>query len=248
MRKYLLLSILSVFLFSCEEDETSAPTNALLNIEFKHYYESEPLQIKADNTLNYTNSSQNNWNVKSLKYYISKIIIYKADQTSYDVNMYKFINLSEPGAEVSNYVLKDIPDGRYVKMSFVFGIDSARNVSFGLDNTVENNSMEWPSTLGGGYHIMMMDGVYRTNQNQLSGYGIHLGKPGNQVKLEYPIDYTAQKGSSATISIQMNIDQWMNGLNKIDLNDGYGYIMDNDAKQLLFKQNAASSVFSIVQK
>lgn len=248
MRKYLLLSILSVFLFSCEEDETSTPTNALLNIEFKHYYESEPLQIKADNTLNYTNSSQNNWNVKSLKYYISKIIIYKADQTSYDVNMYKFINLSEPGAEVSNYVLKDIPDGRYVKMSFVFGIDSARNVSFGLDNTVENNSMEWPSTLGGGYHIMMMDGVYRTNQNQLSGYGIHLGKPGNQVKLEYPIDYTAQKGSSATISIQMNIDQWMNGLNKIDLNDGYGYIMDNDAKQLLFKQNAASSVFSIVQK
>ncbi len=248
MRKILIVGLMCVLFYSCEEDETSTPANAQLNFEFKHYYQSEPLQIMADNTLNYTNKSSNNWNVKSLKYYISKIIIYKADQTSYDVNMYKFINLSEPSALVSNYVLKDIPDGRYVKMSFVFGIDSARNVSFGLDNTVENNSMEWPSTLGGGYHIMMMDGVFRTNQNQLSGYGIHLGKPGNQVKLEYPIDFTAQKGSSTTISINMNVDQWFDGLNTINLNDGYGYIMDNDAKQLLFKQNASSSVFSIIQK
>ncbi len=248
MRNYLVLFLLSILFLSCEEEETKTPENAQISFEFQHFFQSEPLQIMADNTLNYTNTNQNNWNVKSLKYYISKIIIYKADQTSYDVNMYKFINLSEPSAVVSNYILKDIPDGRYVKMSFVFGIDSARNVSFGLDNTIENNSMEWPSTLGGGYHIMMMDGVYRNNQNQLSGYGIHLGKPGNQVTLEYPIDITAQKGSSATISIQMNVDQWFDGLNKVNLNDGYGYIMESDAKQLLFKQNAESSVFSIVQK
>ncbi len=46
----------------------------------------------------------------------------------------------------------------------------------------------------------------------------------------------------------MNVDQWFDGLNKVNLNDGYGYIMESDAKQLLFKQNAESSVFSIVQK
>jgi hypothetical protein len=248
MRILFLSIIFSVFLFSCEEEEQTVLENAQISFQFKHYYKSQVLEIRADNNLIYTTETQNNWNVKSLKYYVSKIIVYKDSGESYDVNMYKFINLSETNSIISDYILKDIPDGRYTKISFIFGIDSARNLSFALENNTENNSMEWPSQLGGGYHIMMMDGVFLNNQNQLSGYGIHLGKQGNQVKLEFPIEYTAKAGAKATIQLNMNVDQWLDGFNKINLNDGYGYIMENDAKQLLFKQNATSSVFSIIQQ
>ena len=247
MRKVFTLVLLSVFLFSCEEEEPATVENAQIAFQFKHYFKSQNLEIRADNSLIYTNESLNNWNVKSLKYFISKLIVYKENGEAYDVNMYKFINLSEPNAIASDYILKDIPDGRYTKLSFIFGIDSLRNLPFALENNTENNSMEWPSQLGGGYHFMMMDGVFQNNLNQLSGYGIHLGKPGNQVVLEFPIEFTAKAGSKANIQLNMNIDQWFDGLNKVNLNDGYGYIMDNDDKQLLFKQNATSSVFSINQ-
>lgn len=248
MRILIVTILFSVFLFSCEEDEQSTLDNSQIAFQFKHYHKNQVVEIRADNNLIYTNEMLNNWNVKSLKYYISKIIVYKESGESYDVNMYKFINLSETNASITDYILKDIPDGRYTKMSFIFGIDSARNLSFALENNSENNSMEWPSQIGGGYHIMMMDGVFQNNQNQLSGYGIHLGKQGNQVKLEFPIEYTAKAGAKATIQINMNVDQWFDGLNVINLNDGYGYIMENDDKQLLFKQNATSSVFSITQQ
>lgn len=248
MRKIFLLLIISVFIISCDKEDEKVLENPQITFQFKHLFKTQALEIRSDNQLIYKNELQNDWNVKSLKYYISKIIIYKEDGTAYDVNMYKFINLPEPNTIVSDYILKDIPDGRYTRLSFIFGIDSARNKPFALENNAENNSMEWPTQIGGGYHIMMMDGVYQNSNGQLSGYGIHLGKPGNQVELDFPIDFTASKGAKASIQIQMSVDQWFDGLNKVNLNDGYGYIMESDEKQLLFKQNAGSSVFSIVQQ
>lgn len=247
MRKIFLLTILSVFLFSCEEDEKASPESAQIVFQFKHLYKSQPLEVRADNNLIYTNEMGNQWNIKSLKYFVSKIIVYKESGEAYDVNMYKFINIPEGVSAAQEYVLKDIPDGTYTKMSFVFGIDSIRNKPFLLENNAENNSMEWPEQIGGGYHFMMMDGVFLNSNNQLSGYGIHLGKNGNQVKFEFPIQFTAAAGKKSNINILMNLDQWYDGLNKVNLNDGYGYIMENDEKQLLFKLNA-SRVFSIEQQ
>jgi hypothetical protein len=247
MRKLSILIVASLFLLSCGEDEESKLDNAQISFQFKHFYKTQELEIRADNNLIYTNSANNPWNVKVLKYYISKLSLVNQDGTVYDVNMYKYINPAELEASYTQYLLKDIPNGRYTKLSFIFGIDSARNKPFVLENTSENNSMEWPSQIGGGYHFMMMDGVFRNSNNQLSGYGIHLGKPGNQIKYEFPIDFTAVEGKKSSINIKMSIDQWFDGLNKIDLNDGYGYIMEDDAKQLLFKQNGESSVFDIEQ-
>jgi hypothetical protein len=247
MRKLSILILASLFLLSCGEDEESKLDKAQILFQFNHLYKSENIEIRADNNLIYTNSANNPWNVKVLKYYISKLSLQNENGSIYDVNMYKYINPGEIDASYTQYLLTDIPNGTYTKLSFVFGIDSARNKPFALDNTSENNSMEWPSQIGGGYHFMMMDGVFRNSNNQLSGYGIHLGKPGNQISYEFPIDFKATDGKKSTINIKMSIDQWFDGLNRIDLNDGYGYIMEDDAKQLLFKQNGQSSVFDIEQ-
>ncbi len=238
--------LLSMFLIACGDDDTITLDKPTINFHFKHLYKTNNIDIRTDNSLVYTNEAGNPWNIKSIKYYISKLIIYKDDSIAYDVNMVKLINPAESNTEYQEYILKDIPAGRYTKMSFIFGVDSTRNKFLGLGNTSEANSMEWPDPLGGGYHFMMMEGVYQNNNNVLSGYAIHLGKNNNQYYAEYPIDFTAKDGAKANINIIMNVDQWFDGINTIDLNDGYGYMMDDDAKQLLFKQNA-SSVFSIEQ-
>lgn len=247
MKAKFLIIILSVVLFACREEEETTLDNPSIKFNFKHLYKEQTLVVSTDNNLLYTTLEGNAWNVKSLKYYVSKLIIYKENGEAYDVNMVKLINPAEPNPAYQEYTLSDIPEGRYTRMSFVFGVDTLRNKFLGLGNTSESNAMEWPGPLGGGYHFMMMEGVFRNDTNALVGYAIHLGKNPNQYYADFPIDVTAQKGKSSTIDIVMNVDQWFDGYNDIDLNDGYGYIMDDDAKQLLFKQNA-SSVFSIQQQ
>lgn len=247
MKKQILIVMSMFILWGCEEDEPLVASNSnTLKIEFKHYYKNQLLSIQNDNTLNYINSTSNEYNVKSLKYYISKLMIERDNGTLYDVDMYKLINAGESDA-YNTFTLTDIPEGRYTQLHFMFGIDSARNVLQGLPNNSETNSMEWPVNLGGGYHFMMMEGVFKRSDNSLSGYAIHLGKTPNQYKAEFGIDLTYSNTSARSIEIKMNIDQWFDGQNKVDLNNGYSYIMEDSIKQLQFQQNA-SSVFSIVQK
>lgn len=246
MKYRFLTLILSVLFFSCEKNTSVTLDSPSIQFHFKHLYKTEALQVVANNTLTYTNVKGNQWNIKNLKYYISKIIIYRDDTIGYDVNMVKLINPAETNTNYHEYTLSNIPAGHYTRMSFIFGIDTVRNKFLGLGNTSEANSMEWPDPLGGGYHFMQMEGVYQNASNVLMGYAIHLGKNYNQYYGSYPIDFTAKDGAKGNINITMNVDQWFDGLNDIDLNDGYGYMMDDDAKQLLFKQNA-NSVFSIEQ-
>lgn len=247
MKNIAYILIFSLFLVSCEEEEKITAENPQITFNFKHFYKDQVLDVRSDNSLIYTNEMGNEWNVKSIKYFISKLVIYKENGEAYDVNMYKLINPAEANTNYQTYILKDIPEGKYNRMSFIFGIDSARNRLLGLGNNSEVNAMEWPEPLGGGYHFMMMEGVYKNPNDILYGYAIHLGKNGNQFKAEFPIDVTTGPNSKGNIDIIMNIDQWFDGMNKIDLNDGYGNMMEDDAKQLLFKQNA-SNVFSIEQK
>ena len=53
-----------------------------------------------------------------------------------------------------------VPNGEYVAMRFTFGLDSLLNVTGGLPLTNENFNMAWPPDLGGGYHLMMLDGTF----------------------------------------------------------------------------------------
>lgn len=246
MKKLFFALILSLSLVSCKDDDKNIAENSTVVFNFKHLYKQESLTIRNDNQLVYNTQTGNAYNVKSLKYYISKLTLEKADGTLYDVNMYKLINPAE-SENYTQYRLENVPSGGYKKLHFVFGIDSTRNVLLGLPNNSETNSMEWPIVLGGGYHFMMLEGVFKKTDSSLSGYAIHLGKSPNQYKASFNIDLDMTVGNTRNIDVIMNVDQWFDGINKVNLNDGYGYIMEDSLKQLQFKQNA-SSVFSIEQK
>ncbi len=219
-------------------------TNGTLQVKFQHTFQNSTLLISDNNQLIYTTASGNKFNIKNLKYYISKLTLYQANGVKYDVNMVKLINPMEANVNYQNYTLNNIPEGKYTKISFQFGVDSARNTfPFGLPNNSENNAMEWPYTLGGGYHFMMMEGVFQNTSNDTVGYAIHLGKTPNQFYNEYPVDLNVN-GNDLSITFQANIEQWFNGINQINLNDGFGYMMEDQQKQLLFKQNGVS-VFTL---
>lgn len=245
MRKLLLILFITTLVQGCKDKGTETPSPVTaggeIRFNFRHYYKGQAMEFSGHST-SYTNEAGNPYSVQSLKYFISKLVLYKANGESYDVNMYKLVNAGETSADTFKYyVLKNIPEGTYTRLSFVFGVDTARNkFPFGLVNNSSNNSMEWPYVLGGGYHFMMYEGLYRTEGDTLRGFGIHLGKNPNQAYIEFDdLDIQVARSSSQEMNIEMNIDKWFDGVNIIDLNDGYGYIMEDDAKQLLFKQNAA---------
>lgn len=242
MKLQLLFVLLFFSLMGCtweNQDSTGS-----LKVNFVHTFQDSSLQILESNQLIYTTTTGNKFNIKNLKYYIAKLTLYQNNGAKYDVNMVKLINPMEQNTNYQNYTLSNIPNGKYSKISFVFGVDSARNTfPFGLPNNSENNSMEWPFTLGGGYHFMMMEGVFQNSKNDTVGYAIHLGVTPNQFYNEFPLDLTVN-GNDQSIDLQVNMEQWFNGINKINLNDGYGYMMEDQQKQLLFKQNGVS-VFTL---
>ena len=83
----------------------------------------------------------------------------------------------------------------------------------------------------------------QNTKNDTVGYAIHLGVTPNQFYNEFPIDLTVN-GNDQSIDMQVNMEQWFNGINKINLNDGFGYMMEDQQKQLLFKQNGVG-VFAL---
>ncbi len=237
--KFLLLGLM-VLVISCQDD----PEPGKVNVVFTHTVDGEILELAPDSLI-YVNERGNLYKIVSLKYYISKLTLHKSDGTGYDVNMYKLFNLSQHPSGKVNYQFEQIPDGTYTEVSFVFGIDTVRNVLLGLGNNPADNDMGWPHVLGGGYHFMMMDGVFKRENGSNSGFGIHLGKTPNQVYIKLKnLNIQVSENSTTEVNIKVALDQWFNGVNKIDLNDGYGAIMEDQAKQLLFLQNAPQ-VFSI---
>ncbi len=240
MKIRILGIITALVLAGCFGKDKNQNTTGSLLVKFNHLYKGQALQVLEDNSLIYSTAKGNAFNIKNIKYFISKLTLTKADGSIYDVNMYKLINPNESNLSYQEFNLTGIPEGTYTKISFQFGIDTARNTfPFGLPNNSENNSMEWPFPLGGGYHFLILEGVYRNNSNDTVGYAIHLGKTPNQIYNEYPLNLVVSDNSNTT-NIQVNIDQWFDGINEINLNDGFGYIMEDDQKQLLFKQNGAS--------
>jgi hypothetical protein len=207
---------------------------------FKHNIDGEALVFDA---FNYTNEAGNEYKINTLKYFISKITLHKTSGGEYDVNMYKLVNASETNADAQKYILQNVPSGDYSMISFIYGIDTNRNVFAGLENNPSNNSMEWPEPIGGGYHFMQLEGGYKKTIDTIRYYAIHLGKTPNQVYFEFPENFSVNK-DTLEFDIRMNVNNWFKSPNMIDLRDNYGYIMEDDAKQLEFRQNAAN-VFSL---
>lgn len=242
MKQLVLALFICIVFFACKKKEDPEPQQqvAAATFQFVHMADSLPLGF---NIFQYTNTEGNLYKVTRLEYYVSKIIFEKADGTVYDANMYHYIN----GEDVSTHTLtiSNIPEGTYKQVRFIFGIDSARNVPSGLDNNTINNDMEWPSFMGGGYHFMRFEGLFKDTAGQDRGYAIHLGKTPNQVLITLPNSgITVAKGDKWNYTVSMNINNWFKEPNPIDLNDDYTSIMEDDNAQQKFAQNAVH-VFSL---
>ncbi len=145
------LFLITILLFNgCKRDTDLIPEKADngVTLNLKINYKVDGAALIFDSIL-YTNTAGNNYEVSRLEYYISNITFHSTSGKDFSPKDIFYVNAQMP--LTNNISLDSIPKGSYNYITFNIGIDTAHNISFSLPNTNENINMAWPNPLGGGF-------------------------------------------------------------------------------------------------
>ena len=257
--KILIALLLSFFFFSCHKEKPIDPTPTTPidhgHVVFKFAFNVDSLPAIWD-SLMYYNAAGNHYQVNNVQYFISDVTLHKSDGTSKLItsNSIYYIDSDIPSTLTWN-VSDDIPIGSYNSISFTFGIDSIQNISNIFVNPPEN-AMFWPEQMGGGYHMMKLNGKYEHTVDTVPNFNTHIGNGmvisgpdttyvNNSFVASLPSSsFTLTKDATKEIQIVMNIDSWYKTPIIYDHNVYGGAIMNNQAAMGIIVQNGFD-VFTI---
>jgi len=239
-----VILLLCLFFAACEP-EIIKPEKAggKIVIAFLHHVDSSPL---ITDSLCYVNEAGNVYEVNELKYFISDVYLIRNGEQSVhieDETAIHYTDIDIP-ATLSWKVYDTVPEGTYDSISFIFGLNEVRNVSFAFVNPPEVN-MFWPDILGGGYHYLMLNGKWKNPEGNTTPFDFHLGigqiysgtttsvdsitgYVQNYFKVTLPVaGLEIKKNTTRTIGLVMNIESWFCTPHVWDFNVFGGYIMQN---------------------
>ena len=255
-----LLAVCSLLITagSCQKDEPApAPPDetGLVHVHFFHLVNEAPLEL---DTMKYIPDGGVQFKVTDLQYFISRITLYRHGGEPVvlsDGDSIRYIDLRL--AETLDWpAAGTIAAGDYDSVAFNFGLDDKQNRSNRFPDPPERD-MFWPEVLGGGYHHMKLNSVWKNCcTNIQSPFMMHLGT--GQIYSSVTPDpdsiigfvpnwfhvclpassFTMATGDTLTIGIVMNIDHWFNGPpNPLDLDTLPQGIMQNQALMQQVKEN-----------
>jgi hypothetical protein len=224
----------------CKKDEAGFGT---ITLNFDHNVGGQNLELEQ---LKYNSLAGHVYSVVNLRYYVSNFVLRKSDGGILNVDEIHYRDIHDPATR--SLVLRNIPDGDYTSLTFVFGLDEDTNVDGGLENTVENINMEWPIPGDQGYHYMKLEGRYDSfGTGVIKNYNLHTGATGgnqNYVEVTLPLSVVAMESNSWNVIVMMDINEWLQNPQTYDFDEFGPNIMMNQAAQVILKANGAT-VFSI---
>lgn len=243
-------AVATVFsLAACNDKEKDAqPAVGTLDIEMEHVVGSKALDL---NATTYTNPVSNEqFTVSRFNYYVSNVKIQKADGTEYaQPESYYLVQQSD--TESKKLRLKDIPTGDYTGISFVVGVDSARNTAGAQTGALDvNNSMFWSWNTG--YIFFKMEGnLLASSAYPAKSFLMHVGgftKPYNAVrtvKLTFPNSILLVRADhSPELHLKVDALNMLNGPQPIQLSTFMGAHMPG-ANAVQVANNYAAGMFSV---
>ena len=168
------------------------------------------------------------------KTYVSKINLVNTDGVPYSINQAFYLDAKD--SNFSSIILTGIPIGNYKDVSFIIGLDSSMNKTYYLPATVENNNMEWPTAMGGGYHFMKLEGSF-VDSTGTWGYNMHLGTTGNAVSITLLNKTFSISSTPANIQLKMNVSEWFKNPSIYNFNTDGVYSMGNATAMQKLKNN-----------
>ena len=231
-----ITSLTIITLSSCEK-----PNQTDLTINFTHTVDAEELTT---NSMIYSNSAGENYDVRTLKYLISDITLHAENGNEIILSDIHFIDISEEST--FSFTVEDLPNNNYTSISYKMGLDTIKNTNNLHINESYHSAMAWPEINGGGYHYMKLEGAYN---NDSTFYNTHTGGTmggdysfNNVDNISLTIDDDL---GDVSININMDINNWYNSPNQIDFSS-YGMgIMMNMMMQMDIKMNGITDVFSV---
>jgi hypothetical protein len=219
-------------MWSCEHTETPSPVppaqTGIVGIRFIHVVDAVPLEL---DTLKYITNGGINYKIADLQYFISGITLYIHGGGSLvlsDGDSIRYVDARMPETQ-SWLPAATIPAVQYDSVAFTFGLDDNQNISNRFPNPPERD-MFWPEVLGGGYHHMKLNSVWKnSNTNIESPFMMHLGtgqiysspQPDpdsitgfvpNWFHVSLPgSGFSLQADSTLVLGIVMRIDRFFNG-------------------------------------
>lgn len=244
LKKYLLLSAISLAIVSCSSDD-AAPVANNVTLSFKNTFGDTEIVLggatSSTATVNTSDAGQVH-HFSELKYVISNIRLVKADGTEVPYN----INDLDKGATVINhanpstlnYVMSNIPTGEYKQIKFGLGVRSDLNTlnqvsspNFYATAGANDTQMMWE--WGTGYRFTKIEGFYGADNKEMS---IHTGSTvegseGNytqgvdayrNITLDLPVNAVVGN-QSPKIKIKADFNKLLSGTtNTITLSTGTG--------------------------
>ena len=233
-----LLLILSIF--SCNSDENINPKTVEFNIGFSHVVDGNPVQL---DQLIYANALDQEFSIKTIKYFISAVKLYKADQSIIEVLDIHFVDIRI--AETLNYVFSEkIPEGDYTGISFVYGLTPEENTTGRFTDPPES-LMEWPVPMGGGYHYAKIEGQYITEENYFNFHSGMLDGTAYEIHVDLQNQPFTVTGNGLNLNLKMEIQNWFTNPTNWDFTYWGGGIMGNHDAQKTVQENGVN-VFSFV--
>lgn len=245
--QFLITVFTLLLLISCKKDsaiiEDAAPSeNRFSSADISVYLKNNNLSVIWD-TLNNINSAGNTYSIHNVNFYLSNINLKKDDGTFYSSNKIFYIDPSYGSKSIIH--LDSIPKGNYTEIVYLIGIDSIRNIDFGLGTTIDNLNMAWPTAMGGGYHFIKMEGHYLDTSHTSQGYAIHIGKNENLIKIKIT-QHLSQQNASHQYSLLFNINEVFMNPYIYNLNIDNNYTMSDSVAMRKIKTNIQDA-FTIIQ-
>ncbi len=223
--KLLIITLfLSVAFISCKKDpvepednHTHEATEGTLELEFEAMVDTNALVF---NTQNYLNANGDTFNVSLFKYYISNVVLTKSDNSTYTVpNSYYLVTHNGTSNPVVS--IGGVPNGTYKAITFLIGVDSARNVSGVQSGALDPvNGMFW--SWSSGYIMAKMEGTSPQSGNASKALKFHVGGfsgVNNTLKTVSPSfgtsTATINGEHGSTLHIKTDLSEWFKTPNTV---------------------------------
>lgn len=164
----------------------------------------------------YTTQDGDSFQVSLFNYYISNIVLTRKDGSKFvEPNSYHIITQNNAADRMFN--VEDVPAGEYTSVSFMIGVDEARNTSGGQTGALDPAyGMFWD--INTGYIMAKLEGI-KASSDKLS---LHIGgfKGDNNVLKTVSLDFAENKkvdNNTMHVHVKADVRKWFIGQHEFDL-------------------------------